>query len=102
MSGIPNHRIWPNRFPEADARLKAARPAIAELAEKLSIPAENLLTPDYLRAICWQPPENLSVESLSEQLSTLGARQWQIEIVADAILNALTAEPISAETSEAD
>lgn len=102
MSGIPNHRIWPNRFPEADARLKAARPAIAELAEKLSIPAENLLTPDYLRAICWQPPENLSVESLSEQLSTLGARQWQIEIVADAILNALTAEPISDETSEAD
>lgn len=86
-TGIPNHRIWSNKFPEADARLKAVRPVIAELSEQLSIPAENILTPDYLRQLCWSYPQ-LEV-SVAEFLLELGARQWQVDIVADKLKTAL-------------
>ena len=76
-TGIPNHRIWPNRFPEADARLKSVRSALTELAEKLDLPIENLITPDYVRQLCWEPPTEVSAESVGEILALLGVRQWQ-------------------------
>jgi ribonuclease D len=88
-TGIPNHRTWVTRFPDADARLKAVRPAIAELAEKLELPVENLLTPDYLRQVCFAPTEPITRDSIAQQLSQTGARKWQIELVAELIANAL-------------
>ena len=92
-TGIPNHRIWSNKFPDADARLKAVRPVIAELSEQLAIPAENILTPDYLRQLCWSYPQ-LEVE-IAEFLLSLGARQWQVDLVAEKLKPALDAAPNS-------
>jgi ribonuclease D len=90
-TGIPNHRMWSNKFPDADARLKAVRPVIAELSEQLAIPAENILTPDYLRQLCWTYPE-LEV-GVGEFLLRLGARQWQVDLVSEklkSVLNSAT------------
>jgi ribonuclease D len=87
--GIPNHRIWPNKYPEADARLKAVRAALTTQAEELELPIENLITPDYVRQLCWQPPEPLSIESLEQALLDSGARRWQAELTAPVILAAL-------------
>ena len=92
-TGIPNHRTWATRFPEADARLRAVRPAVAVLAEKLEVPVENLLTPDYLRQVCFSPPETVTAEAISQLLSQIGARQWQIDLVADVITKALNEPP---------
>lgn len=92
-TGIPNHRTWPTRFPDADARLRSVRPAVAELAESLELPVENLLTPDYLRQVCFDPPEEVTGESVAEQLSQIGARKWQIEQVAEVIAKALNEPP---------
>lgn len=92
-AGIPNHRTWATRFPEADARLRAVRPVVAELAEKLSVPVENLLTPDYLRQVCFSPPETISAETVANQLSQSGARKWQIELVSELIANAINEPP---------
>jgi ribonuclease D len=92
-TGIPNHRTWATRFPEADARLRAVRPAVAALAEKLEVPVENLLTPDYLRQVCFSPPETVTAESIAQHLSQIGARQWQIDLVADVITKALNDPP---------
>ena len=100
-TGIPNHRTWATRFPEADARLRAVRPAIAELAEKLDLPIENLLTPDYLRQIAFTPPEEINGDSIARQLYELGARQWQVELVAEVIAKALN-EPPSQESETED
>lgn len=86
-TGIPNHRIWSNKFPEADARLKAVRPVIAELSEQMAIPAENILTPDYLRQLCWSYPQLET--SIAEFLLGLGARKWQVELVAEKLKPAL-------------
>jgi ribonuclease D len=61
---------------------------MSEHSEKLSIPIENLLTPDYLRRIAWTPPPEITTESISEALLVLGARQWQIDVSAQSIAQA--------------
>jgi ribonuclease D len=87
-SGIPNHRNWAAKFPEADARLRRAREVITQISEEMSIPAENLLTPDYLRALCFEP-HDYTEEAVVKQLSELGARSWQIEFLGAALTAAL-------------
>lgn len=104
-TGIPNHRIWPNRFPEADARLKSVRAALTALAEELNLPIENLITPDYVRQVCWEPPAEISGQSVAEVLVNLGARAWQIQecspTIASALLEAAAVGQISAEPETA-
>lgn len=75
---LPPPRAWSDRNPEADARLKAARPLLEARAEELRMPTENLLTPDYLRRVAWTPPETVDAASIAAMLLELGARPWQI------------------------
>lgn len=81
---IPNHRNWASKFPEADRRLRESRSALAEQATELALPLENLLTPEILRQLCFSPGE-LRIDSISHSLRELGARAWQIQIVAPII-----------------
>ena len=85
---IPNHRNWITKFPEADRRLKYAKASLIELSEKKLVPLENLLTPEILRQVSFTPPETLSKETLSERMYELGARNWQIELTAQLIVDA--------------
>jgi ribonuclease D len=62
---------------------------ISELADKHHMPTENLLSPDTVRRIAWSPPEETSPEALRAALTDLGARPWQIELTADAVVDAL-------------
>lgn len=84
---LPPARAWAERNPEADARLKLARPAVEGLAEELAMPTENLLKPDTLRRLAWTPPE-LTTDAVSTALANLGARPWQIEQTAQKIVDA--------------
>lgn len=79
-NGIPNHRSWEKRFPEAHIRLNTVRPLLAELALEHQVPIENLLTPDYLRRVMFEPAQDIS-----QMLRSLGARQWQVELTLPAI-----------------
>ena len=96
---LPPPRAWIDRNPDADARLKAARPAVEHEAEALSMPTENLLTPDTLRRLAWSPPDPVTPESIGEALQMLGARRWQIErtaqVIADAFVDSVQ-EPLQA------
>lgn len=83
-NGIPSHRSWEKRFPVAHARLEFIRPILMELAKELSLPIENLLTPDYLRRVCFEPQADIE-----SQLKNLGARDWQIQLVSSAISEGL-------------
>lgn len=85
---LPPVRAWSGRRPEADERIKAAKPAVEAHAEFLSIPTENLLTPDHLRRVAWQPPAALTTESIGAALASYGARPWQIAQTAPIILSA--------------
>ena len=82
---LPPVRAWSGRRPEADARLKAAKPAVEAHAEFLSMPTENLLTPDHLRRVCWQPPEPATAEAIARALKSHGARDWQVAQVSSII-----------------
>lgn len=84
---LPPPRAWADRDPEADARLKAARPVVEAIAEELGMPTENLLTPDHLRRIAWDVP-GTTPEAIGEALSALGARPWQIAQTAQKIATA--------------
>ncbi|MFE7844907.1 ribonuclease D [Microbacterium sp. NPDC057407] len=90
---LPPPRAWPDRNPEADARLKAARPAVEQRAEELRMPTENLLTPDLLRRVAWAPPAPLTAEAVGESLLALGARPWQVaqtaQVIADAFVGSV-------------
>jgi ribonuclease D len=77
--GPPPVARWADRDPTAAARLSAARAGVAALSEEWSIPAENLLQPDLLRRVCWSPPEDGDVAGA---LRAGGARQWQVQLVA--------------------
>ena len=83
-NGIPNHRSWEKRFPEAHARLEAVRPLVLARALELQIPVENLLTPEYLRRVCFEPETDVSA-----QLRGYGARRWQVAQVVDLITEGL-------------
>lgn len=88
---IPHHRGWPERHPEAAARLAIARAAIEEEAEQLKMPTENLLKPSLVRALAWEPPREESIEAIERRLSELGARDWQVGITAPIIASAFVA-----------
>lgn len=88
---LPPPRAWADRNPEADARLKAARPVVEERAGELHMPTENLLTPEFLRRVAWSPVAPADATAIGEQLRALGARPWQIEETAQRIADAFVA-----------
>ena len=88
--GIPNHRNWAAKYPEADRRLRHAKNALTLISEKANVPLENLLTPDFLRQICFAPPEPATLTSVSQTLMGFGARSWQVDLTADAITDSIT------------
>jgi len=93
---LPPPRAWADRNPEADRRLKKARPAVEARAEELRMPTENLLTPETLRRLAWAPPAETTAEAIGEALAQLGARPWQIDqtsqVIADSFVASLNAE----------
>ncbi|MER7830585.1 ribonuclease D [Streptomyces sp. NPDC095602] len=94
VAGPPPPRAWADKDPAAAARLSAARTAISALAESLNLPQENLIAPDTVRRVCWEPPQDPTEESVAEALAGHGARPWQIEQVTPALVTALrTARP---------
>ena len=100
---LPPIKIWRERFPQKYAPLTHAKANIQAKADELVIPFENLITPEYVRRICWNAPKS----GVAPALEALGARHWQIEIVAPILEAALLevepleiAEPETPEPTE--
>ena len=90
---LPPIKLWRERFPEKFAPLSHARALIEAIATHNSIPVENLISPESIRRICWSPPSG-STSTRDEAavglaLAALGARPWQIDLVAGALADAL-------------
>ena len=105
VEGPPPARSWPERDPAAARRLAAARAAVGVVAERHTMPVENLLSPDAVRRLCWAPPEPATVDAVSEVLRDLGARPWQIALTVDGVTQALAEsveEPSAAVASVTD
>jgi ribonuclease D len=108
---LPPIKLWRDKFPEKFAPLSHARARIEKIAQENSIPVENLITPELVRRICWSAPmpstAEFSPSIVREHLLELGARRWQVDLVADAIALALlekeplpTPEPVPEATPE--
>lgn len=95
----PPPRNWQERNPVAFARLEQVRSAIAALSEQLEIPIENLITPDVVRRILWEPPE--TENDLAAQLSDFGVRPWQRTLIEPVLRQAVFAAPITNEPQRA-
>jgi ribonuclease D len=84
----PTHR-WQERDPVAAGRLAAVRTVVAALADEHTLPAENLLPPDAVRRLAWQPPDPPGVAEVTADLAAHGARPWQVGLTALPISRAL-------------
>lgn len=90
--GPPQARSWAERDPDAAARLGLAKESFAALSEQVNVPLENLLTPDSMRRVLWQPPVVDPADmptAVAQALTDLGARPWQIELTAPLIVAAI-------------
>jgi ribonuclease D len=92
---LPAPRIWREKFPIANAQLQHVRRNLTEISEKYSIPQENLLSPEILKRVIFNSGKEevmsyseSQVSEIRSKLRELGARNWQVDIVADAIARA--------------
>ena len=90
-NGPPPPARWPKRRPEAAARLEAARAALRELSQRVTVPTENLVSPDLVRRLCWDwAGADDARTAIDEFLAAGQARGWQRELVVPALAAALT------------
>jgi ribonuclease D len=87
--GPPPPRVWPEKNPVAAARLRRCRDRVMELAAEADLPQENLITPDSVRRLAWEPPDPISGATVAEALAGLGARPWQVGLVSEPLAEAL-------------
>ncbi|WP_328493344.1 ribonuclease D [Streptomyces sp. NBC_00414] len=92
LNGPPPPRAWAEKDPAAAARLSAARAAVSALAESLNMPQENLITPDTVRRVCWEPPAAPDAASVASALAGYGARAWQVAQVTPVLVAALAVQ----------
>ncbi len=98
--GPPTPRAWAERDPVAAERLALARDGMNRQSEELRVPAENLLSPDTVRRVMWEPA-GTDVEAIRTQLRGLGARDWQVELTAPMLLDAVLTAPSRVASAQA-
>lgn len=101
-TGLPPPRAWAEKAPEANRRYLIAKDLLARVSDSLTIPAENVLTPEYLKRICWSPDDANSPSAIDRQLESLGARRWQRVVVVPLLVEAFNqARHLEQATSQA-
>jgi ribonuclease D len=92
-NGPPPASRWARRKPEAAVRLDAARAGLTELSQQVSVPAENIVSPDVVRRLMWdwQPVEDVAA-AVEEFLRDALVRPWQRELVVPVLTKALSTD----------
>jgi ribonuclease D len=91
-NGPPPAVRWARRRPEAAARLDAVRAGLTELSQHVSVPTENLISPDLVRRLCWDWDDSRSGDgepAIDEFLRAGQARKWQRTLVVPVLTAAL-------------
>jgi ribonuclease D len=75
-------------------RLESARAGLSAVSQQVSVPTENLVSPEVVRRLCWdwQSPENPAdtAAAIDDFLSDAGVRPWQRELVVPVLTEALS------------
>ena len=90
-NGPPPASRWSRRKPEAAMRLESARAGLSALSQRVSVPTENLVSPEVVRRLCsdWQPVDDTAA-AVDDFLRDAGVRPWQRELVVPVLTEALT------------
>ena len=91
--GPPPPRAWAEKNPAAAERLGRCREDVTSLAEAHDLPTENLISPQLVRNLAWEPPAEITQESISTILREHGARAWQVGLIIEQLTDALSAAP---------
>jgi ribonuclease D len=99
--GPPPARVWADRDPVAAARLSRCRAAVSAIANRFDLPTENLVSPEAVRRLAWEPPDGMDEDSVAAALHGHGARAWQIELTAGPLAEGLRTPESTAATTDA-
>ncbi|XAS74818.1 HRDC domain-containing protein [Dermatophilaceae bacterium Sec6.4] len=98
--GPPPLRAWADREPIAAARLSQVRAELSQFGEQHGVPLENLVTPDSLRRLLWHAPTAWDEAAMRAELTSYGARRWQVDVVVPLVLQAVEDHPTDPVTDE--
>lgn len=87
--GPPPARVWADRDPAAAVRLARCRAAISAIAERHNLPSENLISPETVRRLAWEPPAETNLDTIRQVLQGYRTRAWQVRLTAAALAEAL-------------
>jgi ribonuclease D len=94
QTGPPPAVRWSRRKPDAAERLEAARTALTALSASVTVPTENLLSPELVRRLCWDwTPSDNATGTIDAVLRDGGARQWQRDLTVPLLAEALSHVP---------
>ena len=85
---VPSKSTMRREYPALSEALEDARDEVADLADALNMEASTIATTKLLRAAVWKASHSLhpwDVRRAQQELSELGARPWQCELVAPII-----------------
>ncbi len=100
--GPPPPNRWAERDPVAARRLARVRAVVTALSERHRVPAENLIQPDAVRRLAWQPPAELAEADVRVALGRLGVRPWQLDLVSAPLAQSLVEPAVEDQPLEAD
>lgn len=86
---MPAQSRWRERDPAAAARLAACKEAVQQAAVEHRVVAQNLLAGDVIRRLAWRSVSPLTEPAVRDRLAELGARPWQVDLLAAGLLTAL-------------
>ena len=104
--GLPPPKMWQTKNPLGYARLTHARAAVLECAATNQMPAENLISPEAIRRVCWPtPPVDVEdrLKFAVSELAEFGARSWQIALISAPLAAILgETEPLIVEVEQVE
>jgi ribonuclease D len=99
---MPTPARWREKDPAAALRLAACKQVVTEVAAKRQLLSQNLLAGDVLRRLAWRSVSPVTEEAVRARLAELGARPWQVELLAARLTTALLAPPAGQPLPDAD
>lgn len=86
---MPTQSRWWDKDPAAAVRLAACRTVIADIAAEHQVVSQNLLAGEVIRRLAWRSVSPLTEDAVRHKLSELGARRWQVDLLAAGLTAAL-------------
>jgi ribonuclease D len=93
---MPAQSRWRDKDPAAAVRLAACKDVVTRVAQEQQVVTQNLLAGEVTRRLAWRSVSPLAEDAVRSRLAELGARPWQIDLLAAELTEALdtpVAEP---------